>query len=357
MKKALKFKHINSVLFLMLLGLLALSFTATAGAQSGKVITWVNQDAYLGEFTGQIAPNFGKWVEKNTKGQLIIKHNAPGSIVPVKDMFAAVAKGTIDMAATYYSAYYRGSLPEADVEEIPILFGDVVQHWDFIWNSGYYDIISKVYEKKGIKWFPVIVGSTYSIGFTKPITRLSDIKGKKIRGSAGIFQEYLVALGASPVVLPFGEAYMALSTGAIDGIVGGIGMSLEYKLNEVTKTWINSPNSSNVTSDFLINLKKWNALPKETRDFIENNVKYWNWGEIVRCLGYQTKAKVAGAAKGNNYLDLPPEDVKKVEEIYLGLLEKQRAKGGVYKQIIELAYKYMEDNGVLKYNKVPAVKK
>lgn len=357
MNKKIKFQRSGHTITSIILSIVIVLISIATEAKSGEteVITWINQDAYLGEFTGQIAPDFCKWIEKNTNGKLVIEHNTPNSIVPVRDMYAAVIRGTIDFAGTYYSAFYRGSLPESDIEEIPILFGDPIKQWDFIWNSGYYEIISEIYRKKGIKWFPVIIGSTYSIGFTSDIISIEDIKGKKIRGSAGIFQDYLVKLGASPVVLPFGDIYMALSTGAIDGLVGGIGMSLEYKLNEVTKTWVNSPNPSNVTGDFLINLQKWNELPKQTRDFIENNFKLWNWQSIVRCLGYETKAKVEGIKKGLKFLDFPADDVKSIEKIFIDLLEKQRAKGDVYKEIVELSYKYMKENGVLKYNKVPDV--
>lgn len=317
--------------------------------QKAGEIVWVNQDAYYGAYSGNIAPLFIKWVDELTDGRLKIKYNAPSSIVPTAELFTAVSEGTIDFAGTNYGGFYRGIFPLADLEEIPIIFSDPMTRHDFIWNTEYYEIMSKEFEKRNIKWFPVGCDFlAYNLALTTEITSLDDIRGKKIRVGAGIFQDYVKKLGGVPTIVPMPETYFALQTGALDGVFTAFGANEESHLQEVLKSWVIDPNPTMCNASFLINLDKWNALPDDIQKLIEQNFKYWNYEAMVNDYIYDKKIE-AKAKKENKFVlhTLSPEDRKKSQQIWLDLMKEYKTKGPVYEKVINMAFDYMEQVGLL----------
>jgi TRAP-type transport system periplasmic protein len=69
-----------------------------------------------------------------------------------------------------------------------------------------------------------------------PLTTLEQIKGRKIRVSGGIMGLTVRSVGAVPVDIPAGDAYMAIQQGTADGAVFALSSVNSYKLQEITKS-------------------------------------------------------------------------------------------------------------------------
>jgi tripartite ATP-independent transporter DctP family solute receptor len=70
----------------------------------------------------------------------------------------------------------------------------------------------------------------------RPITKPDDVAGLKMRVIASpIYVETFRALGANPLPMTFGEVYVALETGAIDGQDNPVGVIESAKFAEVQK--------------------------------------------------------------------------------------------------------------------------
>ncbi|MDF0595365.1 TRAP transporter substrate-binding protein [Psychromarinibacter halotolerans] len=61
-----------------------------------------------------------------------------------------------------------------------------------------------------------------------------DLAGLKVRVAGATAAEVATALGATPVQMPMTEVYNAMQTGLIDGVITGVSVLTDFKLNEVT---------------------------------------------------------------------------------------------------------------------------
>jgi tripartite ATP-independent transporter DctP family solute receptor len=88
-----------------------------------------------------------------------------------------------------------------------------------------------------------LVGLAYwDLGFRqvhtmkRPIDKADDFKGVKMRViPTPIYVDFMKALGASPVPMPFTETYAALEQGAIDGMTNPLLNILDDKFDDVSK--------------------------------------------------------------------------------------------------------------------------
>ena len=110
------------------------------------------------------------------------------------------------------------------------------------------------------------------LGFShskKEIKKLEDLKGMKIR-CTGMAAKIVQALGATPVAMPMGDTYDALSRGVVDGSMAPQEALQGWKWGEVVKFTIENFGSSYSTGMFVVmNKEKWNSLPPDIQKIIE----------------------------------------------------------------------------------------
>ncbi|WP_290690549.1 MULTISPECIES: TRAP transporter substrate-binding protein DctP [unclassified Haematobacter] len=113
-------------------------------------------------------------------------------------------------------------------------------------------------------------GATSSINMalcTKPIQKLEDLRGMKIRVSHAVVSRMFADLGATPVSFPANESYEALSQGVVDCSQLSLPELTNMSLADVVKSvTIDLPGglSSNVAVGN-INRDSWQALDKDQR--------------------------------------------------------------------------------------------
>jgi len=109
----------------------------------------------------------------------------------------------------------------------------------------------------------------------KPVRRLEDLKGAKIR-CTGTSAPIAKALGATPVSMPVADAYDAIKRGVAEGIFISLEAMEGWKLGEVCKYSIGSYASAYSTIHFIVmNKNKWNALPSDIQKIIEEINGEW----------------------------------------------------------------------------------
>ncbi len=103
----------------------------------------------------------------------------------------------------------------------------------------------------------------------------ADLKGVKLRMPGGTSWQALgSALGANPTPLSFGEVYMALKTGTVDGQDNPLPTDMASKFYEVTKyiiltdhlVWCLHP---------VINEQKWQSFNSEQKSWVMKAVQAW----------------------------------------------------------------------------------
>lgn len=131
---------------------------------------------------------------------------------------------------------------------------------------------------------------------------LSDLAGRRIRTSSVGQSEMFAALGATPVVIPFGETLAAVRSGVVECAVTGTLSANAIGLHEVT-THMHSMAITWGLSVFGANRTAWAALPEWARTLIRQEVgtlerQIWNAAELETVEGLACNAGQPGCTNG-----------------------------------------------------------
>ncbi|ATI41715.1 ABC transporter substrate-binding protein [Pacificitalea manganoxidans] len=193
----------------------AATLAAPAYAQGKRtltmVTTWPRGLAGVWDSVERFANN----MTAATDGQITVEPKAAGELVGALEVFDAVTSGQADI---YHGAdyYFIGQHPSfAYFTAVPFgMTAPEIMTWYY--GQDGMALHHELGEIFGIKSF--IAGQTGAQGggwFRNPINSADDIQGLKFR-MPGLGGQVMAKLGASVQVLPGGEIYQALSTGALD---------------------------------------------------------------------------------------------------------------------------------------------
>lgn len=349
----------RSIAVLLLIGVLLTA--ATAMGASEKVIRWKGQSftslnpVPFGPFDAKRAGAIGglkmwnEWLTKASGGRLVIDWAEPGSIFPIAEVDRAVAKNVVQIGHTY-SSYYAGRIPETDIDTSGVFqWENAAQAFECLQKYGLYSAIQKVYAKHNLKWFPFQSDAIVGIGTNFPAPNPESIKGKKIR-AVGMWANYIHMLGGSPVPLNWGEIYMGMKLGTIDGWMAGVAALEDLKLKEVTKGVVYYPRVSMADCCLLVNVEAFKALPPDLQVLFERDTPYISYA--VSSNWYNQCVWVLRHAEAKYGLKLyawSEEDTKKltqraVQEIYPKIAAKSKDSA----DLLEIVKKQMRDYGRIK---------
>ncbi|NIZ08761.1 TRAP transporter substrate-binding protein [Pseudooceanicola sp. HF7] len=194
----------------------ATSLAAPAIAQGNMTLTMVTTWPRGLAGVWDSVERFTNNVNEMSGGSITVEPKAAGELVGALEVFDAVTSGQADM---YHGAdyYFVGQHPAwAYFTTVP--FGMTApEMMTWYYANGGMELHHELGEVFGLKSF--IAGQTAAQGggwFRQPISSADDFKGLKFR-MPGLGGQALAKLGASVQVLPGGEIYQALSTGALDG--------------------------------------------------------------------------------------------------------------------------------------------
>ncbi len=167
--------------------------------------------------TTQAAYKFAELVEQKTNGKIHIDVYHGGQLGDEKAVIEQLQFGAIDFTRVSLSplAEFEKSL---NILQLPYLYKDAAQMWRVL-DGPIGDQFLNSMEKNnliGLSWFDAGARNFYDS--KRPITKLSDMKGLKIRvQESQLMMGMVSALGANPTPMAYGEVYSGLQTGVIDG--------------------------------------------------------------------------------------------------------------------------------------------
>ncbi len=167
--------------------------------------------------TTQAAYKFAELVEQRTNGRIHIDVYYGGQLGDEKAVIEQLQFGAIDFTRVSLSP-----LAEFDkglnILQLPYLYKDAAQMWRVL-EGDIGERFLKGVDKAGLiglSWFDAGARNFYNS--KRPVTKLSDLKGLKIRvQESKLMMGMVAALGASATPMPYAEVYSGLQTGVIDG--------------------------------------------------------------------------------------------------------------------------------------------
>ncbi len=203
-------------------------------------------------------------VKKKSGGQIAYTMYAGAALGKGPEHFDIVAKGLSDMG--YFTATWTaGRFPLTDVLSLAVWVDGKDVAAD-IGNAVYTRILKD--EFKNVKVLE-LNGCIQSFIWTKkPVSKMADLKGMKLRSPGGHQTNYIKSLGAEPVFMPLGDVYLAVETGTVDGIVTCPPLILAFKLHEVAK-YATVLTFGCVSEGTIMNLNSWNKLSADQQKIVE----------------------------------------------------------------------------------------
>lgn len=176
-------------------------------------------------------------MESKFPGQVKVSVNAQSVLFRQGTEIAAMQRGNLDMA-TPVTFEIEQQLPEYGVYGAAYLFRDTDHMMKVFRGDLGKEYFADITAKMGL----VVLDTGYlgtrtvNLRTERTVEKPSDLAGVKMRMPPGpTYQLLAKAIGASPQAMPITEVYMALKTGAIDGQDNPVGMTRDWKFNEVTK--------------------------------------------------------------------------------------------------------------------------
>ena len=227
----------------------------------GKVVLRVSTPAVPDDWHGKMWTVFKESLDKSAGGEFDVQINLNGSLFKQGTEPAAMARGNLELAAISAQDIAK-ILPEYSIFTAGYLIRDP-DHQQKVFNG---PIGAEMYKAVAEKMDVQILGIGYlgsrqvNLREVRAVKTPADLKGVKLRMPGS--KEWLFlgeALGATPTPLAFGEVYLGLKTGTIDGQDNPLPSVRAAKFYEVTKQIVLT---SHLTDGIFIAIasKSYNAM-------------------------------------------------------------------------------------------------
>ncbi|HEY8542627.1 MAG TPA: sialic acid TRAP transporter substrate-binding protein SiaP [Pseudothermotoga sp.] len=217
---------------------------------------------------------FAEIVEQLSNGDIKVEVYHSGQLGDQKTGLLAVMRGDIEMAGDGSPSWFAdlGAMPEFGVFEAAYVFKDLDHLYRVMSSKMVQDLFDKLAAKTGLRVLDVWYLGTRELNLVEkvgPVKKPEQLKGVKLRmPNNKTFLDMGKALGANPTPMAFGEVYLALKTGAIDGQDNPLPTDLSAKFVEVTKYIVLTDHQIGMICP-VINEKLWKSMPEEYRVYIK----------------------------------------------------------------------------------------
>ena len=287
------------------------------------------------------------YVSEATDGKFQIQTFAAGEIIPPLQVLDAVQNGTVELGHTALY-YYIGKDPTwALFCAFPFGLNARQQNAWFYDGEG-----QKLIDEFGAKYNSkcLLAGNTGTqMGgwFRKEIKTVDDLKGLKFRigGWAG---KTMAKLGAVPQLIGGPDIYPALEKGVIDG-AEWVGPYDDEKLGfyKVAKYYY-YPGwwEGGTTNHLLVNLAKWNELPKAYKAILEAAAGYANVQEQARYDARNPQALKRLLANGVQLRPFSPAIMEACLKASNEVNAEESAKNPNYKKVLDSITSFRKDENL-----------
>ncbi len=250
------------------------------------------------------ASEWAREIERLTGGRVKINIFSGGTLTPADQIYDSVVKGITDLGMSVF-AYTRGRFPLMEVLDLPLGYPNG-RTATAVANEFFRKFTPK--ELEGVKILYLHAHGPGLLHTVKPVLSLKDLKGLKIR-STGLSAKVVESLGGTPVAMPQGGTYEALERGVVDGTISPIETLKGWKQAEVIKATTDTSGIGYTTSMFVVmNLNKWNSLPKDIQQVFEEVNRQWTEVHGQRWDDLDLEGRKFSLSLGNRIITLGKEE-------------------------------------------------
>ena len=287
----------------------------------------------------KLAQEWCQAVEKATNGELKFQYLPGQTLVKAPQSYDGVVNGIADVAMGCF-AYTRGRFPVMEVVDLPLGYTSGVMATK-VANA----VVAKL-DPKELKDTQLMFVHAHGPGLLhtkkKPVSKLEDLKGMKIRAT-GTAAKIVKALGAAPVASSMPDTYQYLQKNMVEGAMHPVESNKGWKLGEVVDFMTMDQCIAYTTCFFVVmNKDRFQSLSDQTKaalakinaEFAIKHGEAWDSSDKAG-LDYFL------SLKGRKQVELSAEEaarwVKAVEPVLSEYAEKASEKGLDGKTILKTA--------------------
>jgi TRAP-type C4-dicarboxylate transport system substrate-binding protein len=278
------------------------------------------------------------WTEKVAKesgGKLRIGFFGPMTLGGTPPQLVDQARdGVVDIVWTL-PGYTAGRFPKSSVFELPFL------HTNAETTTAALQDFAEKHLKDEYKDYHVLLlhvhGGSLFMMRDKPIQKVEDFRGLKIRTATAAGGAFLKALGATGLGMPVPEVGPSMAKGVIDGTLLPYEIAPSQKMQDLATYFITmsglQPRMNTSVFAFLMNKSSYAKLSPDLKKVIDANsgrnlapIAGKNWDQIEI-----SGQKAMASKEKNKFLEIPPAEVARMKELAIPVINQwvadMKAKG------------------------------
>ena len=257
----------KKILALVLMLALMIPCAALAADPNGTAeITFSYGDVNpFGHVIVNAAEYFRDQLYEKTNGRIWMEIYPSGQLGDDAECYQGMQMGAVDMYRGNASSLTDFGKNQISALALPYIFRDRNHFWDVCTSELGNSILANLQEcGTGMVALCFLdEGARNFFTTTKPVTKLADLAGQKIRvQQSALMMDTVAALGASPTPVDYAELYTALQSGIVDGAENPPASYYSNKFYEVAPYYVLDGHTYS-PSVILISEMIWNELSAE----------------------------------------------------------------------------------------------
>lgn len=266
---------------------------------------------WIGVLDSFFVPEVEKRVAERTNYKIEWNKTWGGTVAKLGEELEAIESGLLDLGFIVYVFEPTKLMMHGMTYRLPFTSPDPVLSAKAA--SEMYDKYPQVktaFEKYNQKFLAVAVSEAYDLFTTFPLSKVSELKGKKIAG-AGANLTWIEGTGAIPVQSNMNEAYTSMQTGLYQGFINPTSSMYRFKIHEVSKYLLQVGFGCMIVGGVTVNMNVWNKLPKEVQDIMLEVAKEYTAKQAQVTLEQYNKDVAAMQKDGVTITVLDPVEKEK----------------------------------------------
>jgi TRAP-type transport system periplasmic protein len=313
-----------------------------ASAQSNPVIMKLST-ATINDTQTEWMKRFAAMVEKDSGGRIKGQLYPASQLGAIPRQIEGVQFGAIQ-GWIGPPEFLVGIDERYEVLSAPGLFSSRDQYQHTIEDPTVRDLVLGLGANKGLLGGGIFPIGPSSIDTRKPVHRLADYAGLKIRVLASQFQTELIKrMGGSPVAMTLADVLPALQQGAIDGTLTTVTQYTTLHYVDAAK-YVVETGQPYVSSVAMLS-KKWvDGLPPDLQKIVRDDAAKESQEIVPFVYQFYDEQKKIWLSQGGSLTSLPPEDqaamMAKISSIAADLSASKPALNAAVKVVFAAAAKY-----------------
>lgn len=244
---------------------------ATGAPQAAEYtikLGWVTPDSELDPYA--IGANaFKRLVEEQSGGRIEVQTFPNRQLGDEKQLLEGLRFGTVD-AGVIVNAVVSQLEPSFQINDLPFLYGSVDQAYAVL-DGAPGEILAQNLETKGIVVLGFMEGGFRSmVNNAKPVNSPEDVSGVKYRVMQNpVYIDMFSALGGNAIPMEWGETFMAVQQGTIDGLEMPVALADAAKYYEVAE-YLSLTNHTYSVANLLISKRAMDRLPEDLQQIVRD---------------------------------------------------------------------------------------